>query len=41
MPTVDSLLRRAARAQPDTRFWVLEKGYALGYHGGSLGLIII
>jgi predicted nucleotidyltransferase component of viral defense system len=31
MPTVDSLLRRAARAQPDTPFWVLEKDYALSY----------
>ena len=31
MPTVDSLLRRAARAHPDTPFWVLEKDYALSY----------
>jgi len=31
MPTVDSLLRQAARAQPDTPFWVLEKDYALSY----------
>ena len=31
MPTVDSLLRLAARAQPDTPFWALEKDYALSY----------
>jgi len=31
MPTVDSRLRRAARAQPDTPFWALEKDYALSY----------
>jgi len=31
MPTVDQLLRAAARAQPHTPFWVLEKDYALGY----------
>ena len=31
MPTIDSLLRLAARAQPDTPFWALEKDYALSY----------
>jgi len=29
MSTVDQLLRAAARAQPHTPFWVLEKDYAL------------
>lgn len=31
MPTVDQMLRAAARAYPDTPYWVLEKDYALGY----------
>ena len=31
MPTVDQYLRKIARSQSDTPFWLLEKDYALGY----------
>lgn len=31
MPTVDQMLRAAARTHRNTPFWVLEKDYALGY----------
>ena len=31
MPTVDQMLRTAARAHQGTPYWILEKDYALGY----------
>jgi predicted nucleotidyltransferase component of viral defense system len=31
MPTVDQMLRAAARAHLETPYWILEKDYALGY----------